>query len=143
MPHYELLYPVRHDGVRYEPPAVVEMDELEVVLLLAAGIVKAAAMQPSPDITQANAETFAPQTGVLDLTPQIVAQVFADRAVKTDKQPTLAQAVKILAKDTDAGTTDDGIRLVIDPKTLTQTMLDEAWGIHTGAEMTVDYKVGE
>lgn len=134
MPHFELIYPVRHDGVRYEPPAVVEMGKLEAATLLAAGIVKAAAMQA--------AET-APQTGVLDLTPQIVAQVFADRAVKTDKQPTLAQAVKILAKDTDAGTTDDGISLVIDHKTLTQAMLDEAWGIHTGAEMTVDYKVGE
>ncbi|MDO4776312.1 MAG: hypothetical protein Q4A06_02540 [Cardiobacteriaceae bacterium] len=125
MPHYELLYPVRHDGVRYEPPAVVEMSEPEAAALLAAGIVNAAAMP---------AAEAAPQTGVLDLTPQIVAQVFAERAVKTDKQPTLAQAVRILGKNTDAGTTDDGIRLVIDPKTLTQELLDEAWGIYTAAQ---------
>lgn len=143
MPHYELIYPVRHDGVRYEPPAVVEMDEPEAAALLAAGIVKAAAMQPSPDTTQTDAETPPPQTGVLDLTPDIVAQVFTDLGLGKAKQPTLAQAVKILGKNTDAGTTDDGIRLSINPQELTQTMLDLAWGIYTGAAITVDYKAGE
>ena len=38
MPHYELLYPVRHDGVRYEPPAMVELSEDQAQVLLGAGV---------------------------------------------------------------------------------------------------------
>ena len=124
MPHYAILYPVRHDGVRYEPPAVLELDETEAAALLATAVLKPAAVPPPEP----------PQTGVLALTAEIVAQVFADQGVRKDKQPTLAHAIKILGKNTDAGTTDDGIRLVIDPKTLTQTMLDEAWGMYTAAQ---------
>lgn len=121
MPHYAILYPVRHDGVRYEPPAVLELDETEAAALLAAAVLKPAAVPPPEP----------PQTGVLALTAEIVAQVFAELGLGKSKQPTLAQAVRILAKDTDAGVTDDGIRLVIDPQTLTQELLDEAWAIHS------------
>ena len=63
--------------------------------------------------------------GELELTPEVVVGILYEE--KPDRKPTLKKAVEMLERHRDAGTTEDGIRLTIDPQTLTQEMLDTAW----------------
>lgn len=46
MPHYELLYPVRRDGERHEPPATLELSAAEAAPLIVAGAVRAVREPP-------------------------------------------------------------------------------------------------
>lgn len=119
MPYYETLFPVRHDGARYEPPDVVEMSDEDAQVLLAAGVIKPAAAPPSQSVEQ-------------PLNAIIVKGIFAEANVAKAEKPTLAQAIKILAKNVDIGVAEDGIKVIIDPQTLTQEMLDDVWDKYAG-----------
>lgn len=91
------------------------------------------ANEPEPD-NAPPAETHEPAEaandsvaveGELELTPEVVVSILYEE--KPDRKPTLKKAIEMLDRHCDAGTTEDGIRLTIDPQTLTQEMLDTAW----------------
>lgn len=145
---YTVLQPLRHNGTRYEAGDVIDdIDDavaaglIERSLILLADIgaalqqdsAPAPANEPEPD-NAPPAETHEPTEaandpvaveGELELTPEVVVGILYEE--KPDRKPTLKKAVEMLDRHHDAGTTEDGIRLTIDPQTLTQEMLDTAW----------------
>lgn len=145
---YTVLQPLRHNGKRYEAGDVIDdiddavaagLIERGLILLADIGaalqqdIAPAPANEPEPD-NAPPAETHEPAEaandpvaveGELELTPEVVVGILYEE--KPDRKPTLKKAIEMLDRHRDAGTTEDGIRLTIDPQTLTQEMLDTAW----------------
>lgn len=145
---YTVLQPLRHNGKRYEAGDVIDdIDEAVAVGLIERGLIlladigaalqqdsaPAPANEPEPD-NAPPAETHEPAEaandpvaveGELELTPEVVVGILYEE--KPDRKPTLKKAIEMLDRHRDAGTTEDGIRLTIDPQTLTQEMLDTAW----------------
>ena len=145
---YTVLQPLRHNGKRYEAGDVIDdiddavaagLVERGLILLADIGaalqqdIAPAPANEPEPD-NAPPAETHEPAEaandpvaveGELELTPEVVVGILYEE--KPDRKPTLKKAIEMLDRHRDAGTTEDGIRLTIDPQTLTQEMLDTAW----------------
>lgn len=145
---YTVLQPLRHNGKRYEAGDVIDdiddavaagLIERGLILLADIGaalqqdIAPAPANEPEPanappaeahEPTEAANDPVAVE-GELELTPEVVVGILYEE--KPDRKPTLKKAVEMLERHRDAGTTEDGIRLTIDPQTLTQEMLDTAW----------------
>lgn len=145
---YTVLQPLRHNGTRYEAGDVIDdvddavaagLIERGLILLADIGealqqdIAPAPANEPEPanappaeahEQTEAANDPVAVE-GELELTPEVVVGILYEE--KPDRKPTLKKAVEMLERHHDAGTTEDGIRLTIDPQTLTQEMLDTAW----------------
>ncbi|WP_298640466.1 hypothetical protein [uncultured Cardiobacterium sp.] len=145
---YTVLQPLRHNGTRYEAGDVIDdiddavaagLIERGLILLADIGealqqdIAPAPANEPEPanappaeahEPTEAANDPVAVE-GELELTPEVVVGILYEE--KPDRKPTLKKAVEMLERHRDAGTTEDGIRLTIDPQTLTQEMLDTAW----------------
>ena len=145
---YTVLQPLRHNGKRYEAGDVIDdIDEAVAVGLIERGLIlladigealqqdiaPAPANEPEPanappaeahEPTEAANDPVAVE-GELELTPEVVVGILYEE--KPDRKPTLKKAVEMLDRHRDAGTTEDGIRLTIDPQTLTQEMLDTAW----------------
>lgn len=145
---YTVLQPLRHNGTRYEAGDVIDdIDEVIAAGLIERGLIlladigaalqqdsaPAPANEPEPD-NAPPAETHEPAEaandpvaveGELELTPEVVVGILYEE--KPDRKPTLKKAIEMLERHRDAGTTEDGIRLTIDPQTLTQEMLDTAW----------------
>lgn len=145
---YTVLQPLRHNGTRYEAGDVIddiddavaaELIERGLILLADIGealqqdIAPAPANEPEPanappaeahEPTEAANDPVAVE-GELELTPEVVVGILYEE--KPDRKPTLKKAVEMLERHRDAGTTEDGIRLTINPQTLTQEMLDTAW----------------
>nr|DAJ54536.1 MAG TPA: hypothetical protein [Caudoviricetes sp.]DAS05081.1 MAG TPA: hypothetical protein [Caudoviricetes sp.] len=145
---YTVLQPLRHNGTRYEAGDVIDdiddavaagLIERGLILLADIGealqqdITPAPANEPEPanappaeahEPTEAANDPVAVE-GELELTPEVVVGILYEE--KPDRKPTLKKAVEMLERHRDAGTTEDGIRLTIDPQTLTQEMLDTAW----------------
>ena len=145
---YTVLQPLRHNGKRYEAGDVIDdvddavaagLIERGLILLADIGealqqdITPAPANEPEPanappaeahEPTEAANDPVAVE-GELELTPEVVVGILYEE--KPDRKPTLKKAVEMLERHRDAGTTEDGIRLTIDPQTLTQEMLDTAW----------------
>ena len=145
---YTVLQPLRHNGTRYEAGDVIDdIDDAVAVGLIERGLILLAdigealqqdiAPAPTNELEPDNAppaETHEPAEaandpvaveGELELTPEVVVGILYEE--KPDRKPTLKKAIEMLEKHRDAGTTEDGIRLTIDPQTLTQEMLDTAW----------------
>lgn len=148
---YTVLQPLRHNGKRYEAGDVMDdIDEAVATGLIERGLILladiGAALQqdiaPAPDnepepANAPPAEAHEPAEaandpvaaeGELELTPEVVVDIFCEE--KPDRKPTLKKAIEILGRHRDAGTTEDGIHLTIDPQALTQDMLDTAWLIY-------------
>ena len=145
---YTVLQPLRHNGTRYEAGDVIDdiddavaagLIERGLILLADIGealqqdIAPAPANEPEPanappaeahEPTEAANDPVAVE-GELELTPEVVVGILYEE--KPDRKPTLKKAVEMLERHRDAGTTEDGIHLTIDPQTLTQEMLDTAW----------------
>lgn len=145
---YTVLQPLRHNGTRYEAGDVIDdiddavaagLIERGLILLADIGealqqdIAPAPANEPEPanappaeahEPTEAANDPVAVE-GELELTPEVVVGILYEE--KPDRKPTLKKAVEMLERHRDAGTTEDGIRLTINPQTLTQEMLDTAW----------------
>lgn len=145
---YTVLQPLRHNDTRYEAGDVIDdiddavaagLIERGLILLADIGealqqdIAPAPANEPEPanappaeahEQTEAANDPVAVE-GELELTPEVVVGILYEE--KPDRKPTLKKAVEMLERHHDAGTTEDGIRLTIDPQTLTQEMLDTAW----------------
>lgn len=145
---YTVLQPLRHNGTRYEAGDVIDdIDEAVAAGLIERGLIlladigealqqdiaPAPANEPEPanappaeahEPTEAANDPVAVE-GELELTPEVVVGILYEE--KPDRKPTLKKAVEMLERHRDAGTTEDGIRLTIDPQTLTQEMLDTAW----------------
>ena len=145
---YTVLQPLRHNGKRYEAGDVIDdIDEAVAAGLIERGLIlladtgealqqdiaPAPANEPEPanappaeahEPTEAANDPVAVE-GELELTPEVVVGILYEE--KPDRKPTLKKAVEMLDRHRDAGTTEDGIRLTIDPQTLTQEMLDTAW----------------
>jgi len=145
---YTVLQPLRHNGKRYEAGDVIDdiddavaagLIERGLILLADIGealqqdIAPAPANEPEPanappaeahEPTEAANDPVAVE-GELELTPEVVVGILYEE--KPDRKPTLKKAIEMLERYRDAGTTEDGIRLTIDPQTLTQEMLDTAW----------------
>ena len=145
---YTVLQPLRHNGTRYEAGDVIDdiddavaagLIERGLILLADIGaalqqdIAPAPANEPEPanappaeahEPTEAANDPVAVE-GELELTPEVVVGILYEE--KPDRKPTLKKAIEMLDRHRDAGTTEDGIRLTIDPQTLTQEMLDTAW----------------
>lgn len=145
---YTVLQPLRHNGKRYEAGDVIDdIDEAVAAGLIERGLIlladigaalqqdsaPAPANEPEPanappaeahEPTEAANDPVAVE-GELELTPEVVVGILYEE--KPDRKPTLKKAVEMLERHRDAGTTEDGIRLTIDPQTLTQEMLDTAW----------------
>ena len=145
---YTVLQPLRHNGKRYEAGDVIDdiddavaagLIERGLILLADIGealqqdIAPAPANEPEPanappaeahEPTEAANDPVAVE-GELELTPEVVVGILYEE--KPDRKPTLKKAVEMLERHRDAGTTEDGIHLTIDPQTLTQEMLDTAW----------------
>lgn len=145
---YTVLQPLRHNGKRYEAGDVIDdiddavaagLVERGLILLADIGealqqdIAPAPANEPAPanappaeahEPTEAANDPVAVE-GELELTPEVVVGILYEE--KPDRKPTLKKAIEMLDRHRDAGTTEDGIRLTIDPQTLTQEMLDTAW----------------
>ena len=145
---YTVLQPLRHNGTRYEAGDVIddiddavtaELIERGLILLADIGaalqqdIAPAPANEPEPanappaeahEPTEAANDPVAVE-GELELTPEVVVGILYEE--KPDRKPTLKKTVEMLERHRDAGTTEDGIRLTINPQTLTQEMLDTAW----------------
>lgn len=149
---YTVLQPLRHNGKRYEAGDVIDdIDDAVAAGLIERGLILladiGAALQqdiaPAPaneppaiapanetETEEAHEPTAAANDpvaveGELELTPEVVVSILYEE--KPDRKPTLKKAVEMLERHRDAGTTQDGIRLTIDPQTLTQEMLDTAW----------------
>ena len=147
---YTVLQPLRHNGTRYEAGDVIDdIDDAVAAGLIERGLIlladigaalqqDAAPANEPPAIAPANEteteEAHEPTAaandpvaveGELELTPEVVVSILYEE--KPDRKPTLKKAVEMLERHRDAGTTQDGIRLTIDPQTLTQEMLDTAW----------------
>ena len=147
---YTVLQPLRHNGTRYEAGDVIDdIDDAVAAGLIERGLIlladigaalqqDAAPANEPPAIAPANEteteEAHEPTAaandpvaveGELELTPEVVVSILYEE--KPDRKPTLKKAVEMLERHRDAGTTEDGIRLTIDPQTLTQEMLDTAW----------------
>lgn len=139
---YTVLQPLRHNGTRYEAGDVIDdIDDAVAAGLIERGLILLAdigeALQqdiaPAPanappaeahEPTEAANDPVAVE-GELELTPEVVVGILYEE--KPDRKPTLKKAIEMLDRHRDAGTTEDGIRLTIDPQTLTQEMLDTAW----------------
>lgn len=145
---YTVLQPLRHNGTRYEAGDVIDdIDEAVAAGLIERGLIlladigaalqqdiaPAPANEPEPanappaeahEPTEAANDPVAVE-GELELTPEVVVGILYEE--KPDRKPTLKKAIEMLDRHRDAGTTEDGIRLTIDPQTLTQEMLDTAW----------------
>ena len=147
---YTVLQPLRHNGTRYEAGDVIDdIDDAVAAGLIERGLIlladigaalqqdAAPANEPpaiapaneteteeAPEPTEAANDPVAVE-GELELTPEVVVGILYEE--KPDRKPTLKKAVEMLERHRDAGTTEDGIRLTIDPQTLTQEMLDTAW----------------
>lgn len=145
---YTVLQPLRHNGTRYEAGDVIDdiddavaagLIERGLILLADIGealqqdIAPAPANEPEPanappaeahEPTEAANDPVAVE-GELELTPEVVVGILYEE--KPDRKPTLKKAIEMLERHRDAGTTEDGIHLTIDPQTLTQEMLDTAW----------------
>ena len=145
---YTVLQPLRHNGTRYEAGDVIddiddavtaELIERGLILLADIGaalqqdIAPAPANEPEPanappaeahEPTEAANDPVAVE-GELELTPEVVVGILYEE--KPDRKPPLKKSVEMLERHRDAGTTEDGIRLTINPQTLTQEMLDTAW----------------
>lgn len=139
---YTVLQPLRHNGTRYEAGDVIDdIDDAVAAGLIERGLILLAdigeALQqdiaPAPanappaeahEPTEAANDPVAVE-GELELTPEVVVSILYEE--KPDRKPTLKKAIEMLERHRDAGTTEDGIRLTIDPQTLTQEMLDTAW----------------
>ena len=145
---YTVLQPLRHNGTRYEAGDVIDdIDDAVAAGLIERGLILLAdigealqqdiAPAPANEPEPANAppaETHEPAEaandpvaveGELELTPEVVVGILYEE--KPDRKPTLKKAIEMLDRHRDAGTTEDGIRLTINPQTLTQEMLDTAW----------------
>ena len=145
---YTVLQPLRHNGKRYEAGDVIDdiddavaagLIERGLILLADIGealqqdIAPAPANEPEPanappaeahEPTEAANDPVAVE-GELELTPEVIVGILYEE--KPDRKPTLKKAVEMLERHRHAGTTEAGIRLTIDPQTLTQEMLDTAW----------------
>ena len=145
---YTVLQPLRHNGKRYEAGDVIDdIDDAVAAGLIERGLILladiGAALQqdnaPAPtnelepdnvppaethEATEAANDPVAVE-GELELTPEVVVGILYEE--KPDRKPTLKKAIEMLDRHRDAGATEDGIRLTIDPQTLTQAMLDTAW----------------
>lgn len=145
---YTVLQPLRHNGTRYEAGDVIDdIDDAAAAGLIERGLIlladigealqqdiaPAPANEPEPanappaeahEPTEAANDPVAVE-GELELTPEVVVGILYEE--KPDRKPTLKKAIEMLERHRDAGTTEDGIRLTIDPQTLTQEMLDTAW----------------
>ena len=145
---YTVLQPLRHNGTRYEAGDVIDdIDEVIAAGLIERGLIlladigaalqqdiaPAPANEPEPanappaeahEPTEAANDPVAVE-GELELTPEVVVGILYEE--KPDRKPTLKKAIEMLERHRDAGTTEDGIHLTIDPQTLTQEMLDTAW----------------
>ena len=145
---YTVLQPLRHNGTRYEAGDVIDdIDDAAAAGLIERGLIlladigealqqdiaPAPANEPEPanappaeahEPTEAANDPVAVE-GELELTPEVVVGILYEE--KPDRKPTLKKAIEMLDRHRDAGTTEDGIRLTIDPQTLTQEMLDTAW----------------
>ena len=148
---YTVLQPLRHNGKRYEAGDVIDdIDDAVAAGLIERGLIlladigealqqdsaPAPANEPEPanappaeahEPTEAANDPVAVE-GELELTPEVVVGILYEE--KPDRKPTLKKAVEMLDRHRDAGTTEDGIHLTIDPQTLTQDMLDTAWLIY-------------
>ena len=148
---YTVLQPLRHNGTRYEAGDVIDdIDEAVAAGLIERGLILLAdigtalqqdtAPAPGNEPAPANAPDEPPAhdpvpmdaandpvaaEGELELTPEVVVGILYEE--KPVRKPTLKKAVEMLDRHRDAGMTEDGIHLTIDPQELTQEMLDTAW----------------
>lgn len=127
MAAYTVITPIRHNGKRHEPPAIVDMDEQAAAPHLLSGVL---AIPAADTNTQAGTS---PQKSAT-IPAGAIADMYAYAEIPKDSKPSVKDTLKLLRKEALSLTTVEGDVIEAKDYTVNAELRDDAWSLYLSGD---------